>query len=72
MDQRNLEIAHFAKGGRDSARAVAELGLEAMRKGELSKVVGFFNWIQAAGARFVPRSVAVKMAKAMLRPSGVA
>lgn len=69
MDKRGLEIAHFSKSGREGARAVAEVGLETMRKGKLSRIVGFFNWVQAAGARFAPRWVVAKFAKALLRPS---
>jgi len=69
IDQRGLQIAHFSKSGRQDARAVAELGLNTMRKGELSRVVGFFNWVQAASARFAPRWVVAKFAKALLRPA---
>jgi short-subunit dehydrogenase len=69
IDARGAQPAHFAKAERHAARAVAEVGLEAMFSGKLSTIVGSKNALRAWSLRFAPRSLAAKISKGLMRTS---
>ncbi len=69
MERRGLKNEHFEPGVRDSAQHVAEVGLEAMFNGQLSRVVGTMNYWRAWSSRLAPRSVVASFAKNMMRAS---
>ncbi len=66
LDQRGIAIDTFAKGGRRSARAVAEAGLERLFAGRLSSIDGRINTLKALSLRLVPRRVVAKFSKALM------
>jgi short-subunit dehydrogenase len=69
LDARGIQNAHFAKTDRHDARTVAELGLETMMSGRLSKIVGAKNYLRAWSARFAPRAMVAKVSKGLMRAS---
>ena len=66
LDQRGIAIDTFAKGGRRSARAVAEAGLARLFAGKLSSIDGRINALKARSLRLVPRAVVARFAKALM------
>jgi len=50
-----------------SPHVVAEVGYAALKRGKGTVVVGFRNWIQIVGSRFVSRSLAAKIARRVQR-----
>ncbi|RYZ07103.1 MAG: SDR family NAD(P)-dependent oxidoreductase [Myxococcales bacterium] len=72
LERRGLSNVHFQPAVRDSAAAVAEVGLDALFSGSLSRIVGTKNYWRAWSARLAPRSVVASIAKSMMRasPSG--
>ena len=66
MDQRGIAIDTFAKGGRRSARAVAEAGLTRLFAGRLSSIDGRMNRFKALSLRLVPRSVVARFSKTLM------
>ena len=66
MDQRGLQVEALAKGGRRSARAVAEVGLERLFAGKLSSIDGRINALKARSLRLVPRAVVARFSKTLM------
>lgn len=69
LERRGLANAHFQKNGRDSAGYVADVGLEGLFRGRLSRVVGTKNYWMTWSARLAPRSVVARIAKSMMHAS---
>lgn len=70
IDQNGIRNSQFDKAGRAGARAVAEIGIEMMFKGQLSRIVGTTNKLVASFSRLAPRPLVANIAKLMLRPKG--
>jgi short-subunit dehydrogenase len=70
MDRRGVHASYFAKSSRHDAGDVAQIGLDTLFSGRLSKVVGSANYWRAWSARLAPRSVVASIAKGMMRSSG--
>lgn len=62
-----MERVRLLKFGVMDARTVAETGYKAMMAGKATVVPGLYNKVQVFSARLVPRSIAPKTAKLMLR-----
>jgi short-subunit dehydrogenase len=69
MDADGVQNAHFAKAGRRDARAVAEIGFQAMMAGELSRIVGAKDYLRVWATRLTPRALVARISKGMMRPS---
>jgi uncharacterized protein len=69
IDRRGIHTGYFAKGSREDAATVAQIGLDAMFSGRLSRIVGVGNYWTAWAQRFAPRSVVASMAKSLMRAS---
>jgi short-subunit dehydrogenase len=69
MDATGVQAVHFAKADRQDVRTVAEIGLEMMMTGELSRIVGTKNYLRAWSSRFASRAMIAKFAKGMMRPA---
>ncbi|MDF3069456.1 MAG: short-chain dehydrogenase/reductase [Polyangiaceae bacterium] len=69
LERRGLHNVNFEPAVRDSASAVAKIGLEALFSGKLSRIVGTKNFWRAWSARLAPRSVVARIAKGMMRAS---
>jgi hypothetical protein len=67
IDANGVQNAHFAKNDRHDARTVAEIGLEMMMAGELSKIVGTKNYLRAWSGRFAPRAMVARFSKGFMR-----
>jgi short-subunit dehydrogenase len=61
------KVDHFAR--RDDARRVAELGLDMLMNGQLSKIVGTKNYWRAFASRLAPRACVARFAKGLMRAS---
>ena len=68
IDQQGVRNSQFDKAGRVGARSVAEIGIEMMFKGQLSRVVGTTNNLVAFSSRLAPRTLVASISKRMLRP----
>jgi hypothetical protein len=69
IDAQGKQIAHFAKAGRQDARAVAEIGLKTVMAGDLSRIVGAKNYLLVWISRFAPRAMVARISKGLMRPS---
>jgi len=69
MDKQGISVDHFDKGARDKASEVARVGIDALYRGRLSRIVGMKNFWRAFMSRLAPRSVVAKVAKGLMRPS---
>jgi uncharacterized protein len=69
MDAQGVKNEHFEKGSRHSAQRVAELGVETLLNGQLSRIVGTANYLRVWSSRFAPRSMVANIAKGMMRAS---
>jgi short-subunit dehydrogenase len=67
MDARGVGISHLAKSQRVDASTVAQVGLDALMAGELSKIVGAMNAFRAWSSRFAPRTMVAKISKGIMR-----
>jgi hypothetical protein len=72
MDKRGLQVEALAKGGRRSARAVAEVGLERLFAGKLSSIDGRINTLKARSLRLVPRAVVARFSKTLMTATSAA
>jgi hypothetical protein len=72
MDKRGLQVEALAKGGRRSARAVAEVGLERLFAGKLSSIDGRINALKARSLRLVPRAVVARFLKTLMTATSAA
>ena len=70
IDQEGIRNSQFDKAGRAGAREVAEIGIQMMFKGQLSRIVGTTNNLVAFSSRLAPRSMVANISKLMLRPKG--
>ncbi len=68
MDERGIHNGHFDKGGRHDARRVAEMGIDIMLAGKLSKIVGTVNALRSFSGRLAPRSVVASISKRLMKP----
>ena len=68
MDERGVHNGHFDKRGRHDARKVAEMGIELMLAGKLSKIVGILNALRSFSGRLAPRSVVASISKKLMTP----
>ena len=57
---------HFRKEVRDTAREVAAIGLETVRSGKLSHIVGVKNYLRAWSGRLVSRAMVANFAKGVM------
>ncbi len=64
VDSQGVSVDHFTQ--RDSAAAVAGMGIELMLRGGLSQIVGTKNFLRAFSARIAPRSVVAGYSKRFL------
>jgi len=69
MDKQGISNDHFQKGARDQAAYVAQVGIQTLFSGRLSRVVGTKNFWQAWMSRVAPRSMVAKIAKGLMRAS---
>ncbi len=58
----NVENIRFTRSGAMSAKQVAQIGYRAMQQGQRVVMPGFLNWLLIFSMRFVPRSLATRMA----------
>ena len=49
-----------------TGKQVAELGYQAMMRGQMTTITGFKNWFQVWSMRFAPRSIVVRIAESLL------
>lgn len=68
MDERGIQNGHFDKGGRHDARRVAEIGIDLMLAGKLSKIVGTVNTLRSFSGRLAPRAVVASISKRLMEP----
>jgi uncharacterized protein len=69
IDASGKDVAHFDKYGRDDARHVANVGIETLMSGKLSRIVGTKNYLRSLGNRFASRVMVAKVAKNMMHSS---
>jgi uncharacterized protein len=69
IDARGVDSAHFARDARDGAREVAQIGLDMMMSGSLSKIVGTRNYLRAWSGRFASRAMVARFSKGIMRSS---
>jgi hypothetical protein len=67
LDEGGVQGGHFDKKRREDARSVAEIGLETLFAGRLSKIVGSRNALRAFFVRFAPRATTARISKNMMR-----
>lgn len=68
MDERGIRNGHFEKGGRHDARRVAQIGVDLMLAGKLSKIVGTVNAMRSFSGRLAPRAVVASVSKRLMQP----
>lgn len=71
MDAQGVHNAHFAKSDRHDARTVAQVGLDTMMSGGLSKIVGAKNYLRAFSGRLTSRRMVAKFAKGIMVSAAV-
>jgi short-subunit dehydrogenase len=69
MDRQGLSNDHFEKKSRHGAAYVAQVGIETLFNGDLSRIVGAKNYWRALSSRLVPRTVTASIAKGVMRSS---
>jgi short-subunit dehydrogenase len=69
VDARGIDNAHFARSERHVARDVAQIGLDMMMAGSLSKIVGARNYLRAWSGRFASRAMVARFSKGIMRSS---
>jgi short-subunit dehydrogenase len=65
IDASGVQNGHFVQ--RDSAVEVAQLGIDMMMAGKLSKIVGTKNAFRAWSSRFASRKMVARIAKGLMR-----
>jgi short-subunit dehydrogenase len=69
IEARGVSSAHFDRAARHDARTVAQIGLDMLDAGALSRIVGAKNKLRAFSARLAPRAVVARFAKNLMRAS---
>jgi short-subunit dehydrogenase len=69
IEARGVSSAHFDRAARHDARTVAQIGLDMLDAGALSRIVGAKNKLRAFSARLAPRAVVARIAKNLMRAS---
>ena len=69
QDKAGMNASALVKGKKlSTAGEVAAAGYRAMQRGQRVYIPGIMNWLMAQSTRFTPRSVVVRVVKAMSKP----
>lgn len=67
IDAAGVANPHFEKSGRDDVRKVAQIGVDMLATGQLSRIVGAKNKLRAWSARIATRAMVARISRGVMR-----